>query len=65
MTVEDAICAQYAKHIPGLAKPMFERPRRRRHAALDIDPSSAEISVDASVWALSTARTVVEAVGQR
>ena len=62
MTVEDAISAQYAKQIPGLAKPTFERLRRTRHSAQYFDPSSAEISADDSAWALSTARTVVETV---
>jgi len=64
MTVEDAISAQYATQIPGLAKPTFERLRRTRHSAQYFDPSSSEISADDSAWALSTARTVVEAVGQ-
>ncbi len=64
MTVEDAISAQYAKQIPGLAKPTFERLRRTRHSAQYFDPSSAEISAEDSAWALSTARTVVEAVGR-
>lgn len=63
MTVEDAVSAQYAKQIPGLAKPTFERLRRTRHSAQYFDPSSAEISADDSAWALSTALTVVEAVG--
>ncbi len=63
MTVEDAISAQYAQPIPGFAKPTFERLRRTRHSAQYFDPSSAEISADDSAWALSTARTVVEAVG--
>ena len=64
MTVEDAISAQYAKQIPGFAKPTFERLRRTRHSAQYFDPSSAEINADDSAWALSTARTVVEAVGR-
>ena len=64
MTVEDAISAQYAKQIPGFAKPTFERLRRTRHSAQYFDPSSAEISADDSAYALSTARTVVEAVGR-
>ena len=64
MTVEDAIGAQYAKQIPGLAKPTFERLRRTRHSAQYFDPSSAEISAEDSAWALSTARVVVEAVGR-
>ena len=64
MTVEDAVSAQYAKQIPELAKPTFERFRRTRHAAQYFDPSSAEISADDSAWALSTARTVVEKVGR-
>ena len=64
MTVEDGISGQYAKLIPGFAKPTFERLRRTRHAAQYFDPSSAEISADDSAWALSTARTVVEAVEQ-
>ena len=64
MTVEDAISAQYAKQIPGLAKPTFERLRRTRHSAQYFDPSSAEISAEDSAWALSTARTVVEEVRQ-
>ena len=62
MTVEDAIGAQYAKQIPALAKPTFERLRRTRHAAQYFDPSSAELSAEDSAWALSTARAVVEAV---
>ena len=62
MTVEDAISAQYAKQVPGLAKPTFERLRRTRHSAQYFDPSSAEISAEDSAWALSTARTVVETV---
>jgi uncharacterized protein (UPF0332 family) len=62
MTIEDAISAQYAQQIPGLAKPTFEQLRRTRHSAQYFDPSSAEISADDSAWALSTARTVVEAV---
>ena len=61
-TVEDAISGQYAKLIPGFAKPTFERLRRTRHAAQYFDPSSAEISADDSVWALVTSRAVVEAV---
>ena len=64
MTVEDTISAQYAKQIPGFAKPTFERLRRTRHSAQYFDPSSAEINADDSAWALSTARTVVEAVGR-
>ena len=64
MTVEDAISAQYAKQIPGFAKPTFERLRRTRHSAQYFDPSSAEISADDSAYALSTARTVVVAVGR-
>ena len=64
MTVEDAISAQYARQIPGLAKPTFERLRRTRHSAQYFDPSSAEISAEDSAWALSTARTVVEEVRQ-
>ena len=64
MTIEDAISAQYAKQIPGLAKPTFERLRRTRHSAQYFDPSSAEISADDSAWALATARTVVETVGR-
>ena len=63
MTVEDAISAQYSRQIPRLAKPTFERLRRTRHSAQYFDPSGAEISADDSAWALSTARTVVEAVG--
>lgn len=62
VTVEDAVSAQYAKLIPGLAKPTFERLRRTRHAAQYFDPASAELSADDSVWALATSRTVVEAV---
>ena len=62
VTVEDAISAQYAKQIHGLAKPTFERLRRIRHSAQYFDPSSAEISRDDVAWALSTARAVVEAV---
>ena len=62
VTVEDAISGQYAKLIPGFAKPTFERLRRTRHAAQYFDPSSAEISADDAAWALSTSRTVVEAV---
>ena len=62
MTVEDAISAQYAKQVPGLAKPTFERLRRTRHSAQYFDPSSAEISAEDSAWALSTARVVVETV---
>jgi hypothetical protein len=53
---------EYANQIPGFAKPTFQRLRRTRHAAQYFDPSSAEISADDSAWALSTARTVVEAV---
>ncbi|MGD9701571.1 MAG: hypothetical protein AB7Q42_06040 [Acidimicrobiia bacterium] len=64
MAVEDVISGQYAKLIPGFAKPTFERLRRTRHAAQYFDPSSAEISADESAWPLSTARTVVEVVGQ-
>ena len=64
MTVEDAISAQYARQIPGLAKPTFERLRRTRHSAQYFDPSGAEISAEDSAWALSTARTVVEEVRQ-
>jgi uncharacterized protein (UPF0332 family) len=64
MTVEDAISGQYAKPIPGFAKPTFERLRRTRHAAQYFDPTSAEISADDAVWALSISRTVVEAVGR-
>ena len=64
MTVEDAISAQYAKQIPGFAKPTFERLRRTRHSAQYFDPSSAEISADDSAYALSTARTVVVVVGR-
>ena len=64
MTVEDTISAQYAKQIPGFAKPTFERLRRTRHSAQYFDPSSAEISADDSAYALSTARTVVVAVGR-
>lgn len=63
MTVEDAISGQYANLIPGFAKPTFERLRRTRHSAQYFDPTSAEISADDSAWALSTARSVVEAVG--
>jgi uncharacterized protein (UPF0332 family) len=62
VTVEDAIGAQFAEQIPGFAKPTFEHLRRTRHAAQYFDPFSAEISADDSTWALSTARTVVEAV---
>ena len=62
MTVEDAINAQYAKTVPGFAKPTFERLRRTRHAAQYFDPSSAEISADDSAWAMSMAQTVVDAV---
>lgn len=62
MTVEDAISGQYAKLIPGFAKPTFERLRRTRHAAQYFDPSSAEISAEDSEWALTTSQTVVEAV---
>ena len=62
MTVEDAISAQDADQIPGLAKPTFERLRRTRHSAQYFDPSGAEISAHDSAWALSTARSVVEAV---
>ena len=64
MTVEDAISGQYANLIPGFAKPTFERLRRTRHSAQYFDPTSAEISAEDSAWALSTARSVVEAVGQ-
>ena len=63
MTVEHAISAQYAKQIPGLAQPTFERLRRTRHSAQYFDPSSADISAEDSAWALSTARSVIEAVG--
>jgi uncharacterized protein (UPF0332 family) len=62
VTVEDALSAQYTRQIPGFAKPTFERLRRTRHSAQYFDPSSAEISAEDSAWALSTARTVVEAV---
>lgn len=62
VTVEDAVSGQFAKAIPGLAKPTFERLRRTRHAAQYFDPSSAEISRDDAAWALTTSRTVVEAV---
>ena len=61
-TVEDAVSGQFAKTIPGLAKPTFERLRRTRHAAQYFDPSSAEISRDDAAWALTTSRMVVEAV---
>jgi len=64
VTVEDAISGQFAKQIPGFAKPTFERLRRTRHAAQYFDPSSAEISEDDAAWALTTSRTVVEAVEQ-
>ena len=63
VTVEDAVSAQYARQIPGLAKPTFERLRRTRHAAQYFDPTAAEISADDSEWALRTARAVVEATG--
>jgi hypothetical protein len=33
VTVEDAVSGTFAKAIPGLAKPTFERLRRTRHAA--------------------------------
>ena len=62
VTVEDAVSGQFSKAIPGLAKPTFERLRRTRHAAQYFDPSSAEISRDDAAWALTTSRTVVEAV---
>lgn len=64
VTVEDAISGQFAKQIPGFAKPTFERLRRTRHAAQYFDPSSAEISEDDAAWALKTSRKVVEAVEQ-
>ena len=62
MTVEDAISGQYAKLIPGFAKPTFEQLRRTRHAAQYFDPSGPEITADDSVWALATSRAVAEAV---
>ena len=62
MTVEDAISAQFAARVAGLAKPTFDRLRRARHAAQYFDPTSPEISADDLAWALSTAQTVVEAV---
>lgn len=62
MTVEDVISAQFGSTIPEFAKPTFERLRRTRHAAQYFDPSSAEISVDDSLWALGKARAVVDAV---
>jgi HEPN domain-containing protein len=64
VTVEDAISGQFAKQIPGFAKPTFERLRRTRHAAQYFDPSSAEISQDDATWGLTTSRKVVEAVEQ-
>ena len=64
VTVEDAISGQFAKQIPGFAKPTFERLRRTRHAAQYFDPSSAEISRGDAAWALTTSRNVVEAVEQ-
>ena len=62
MTVEDAVAAQFAPEISGFAKPTFEHLRRTRHAVQYFDPSSPEVSVGDSAWALSTARAVVEAV---
>jgi uncharacterized protein (UPF0332 family) len=64
VTVEDAISSQFARAIPGFAKPTFERLRRTRHAAQYFDPSSAEIDQDDATWALATAGTVVAAVEQ-
>ena len=62
MTVEDAVSAQFARFIPAFAKPTFERLRRTRHSVQYFDPSNAEVSADDSEWALSTARSVVQAV---
>ena len=54
VTVEDAISGQFAKAIPGLAKPTFERLRRTRHAAQYFDPSSDRLPFESG--------TVVEEV---
>jgi len=64
VTVEDAISGQYARQIPCFAKPTFERLRRTRHSVQYFDPSTAEISRDDAVWALTTSRKVVEEVEQ-
>lgn len=38
VTVEDAVSGQFAKAIPGLAKPTFERFRRTRHGRSILRP---------------------------
>ena len=62
VTVEDAISAQFARLIPGFAKPTFERLRRTRHSVQYFDPSGPDINADDAMWAISTARNAVEAV---
>jgi HEPN domain-containing protein len=62
VTLEDAVSSQFARRIREFAKPTFERLRRTRHSVQYFDPSNAEVSADDSKWALSTARSVVDAV---
>jgi len=60
--VEDAVSAQFANVIPGLAKSTFERFRRTRNAAQYFDPDAPEIVHADASWAIRTASDVIDSV---
>lgn len=60
-TVEDAVAAQFADSIRGLAKPTFGRFRRARNGAQYFDPDAPGITVTDAEWAIATATEVVTA----
>jgi len=60
--VEDAVSAQFADTIQGLAKPTFERFRRTRNAAQYFDPDAPEIVEADATWAIRTASKVVDCI---
>jgi len=62
MTVEDAVSAQFAAHIPAFAKPTFERLRRTRHSAQYFDPSAPPITKADASWAIGKATAALSGV---
>lgn len=62
MTVEDAVAAQFATHIPAFAKPTFERFRRTRHSAQYFDPKAAPIMKADASWAIEKATAALSGV---
>lgn len=62
VTVEDAVSAQFGRHVEQFAKPTFERLRRTRHSAQYFDPSSPPLGVADAEWALEKSSGAVAGV---